>query len=66
MMISNFTKLRKEQTHKKVIRIVINECSNIIHMTDIWKKKKMNHEAPYIHGTIKEHKENKAIRPVVN
>jgi hypothetical protein len=62
------TIVTKDHTNilEKTIRGAINTCGNIIRYADKWKYVNMNPDAPRIHGTIKLHKENKPIRPIVN
>jgi hypothetical protein len=51
---------------QKAIQTAINTCIKTIKQTDKWRYINMNPEAPHIHGTIKLHKEDKPIRPIVN
>jgi hypothetical protein len=65
---NNFTKVPNNHTNKqqKAIKAAINECKITIKQTEKWKYTNMNPIAPRIHGTIKLHKENKPIRPIVD
>jgi hypothetical protein len=65
---NNFTKVFKDHTkiQQRAIKETINTCSNIIKHEDKWRYVNMNPDTPQIVGTIKLHKENKSIRPIVN
>jgi hypothetical protein len=65
---NKFTKIRDNYTNiqQKDIKTVINTCKIAIRQQDKWKYTIMNPKAPHIHGTIKLHKEEKPIRPIVN
>jgi hypothetical protein len=41
-------------------------CNNIIQKENTWKYTNMNPTAPTLHATVKLHKENKPIRPIIN
>jgi hypothetical protein len=63
-----FTKMRNNYTdmQQKDIKTGINTCKIAIRQQDKWKYTVMNPKAPHIHGTIKLHKSDKPIRPIVN
>jgi hypothetical protein len=51
---------------QKAIKTAINTCKITIIQTDKWKYTHMNPKAPHMYGTIKLHKAEKCIRPIVN
>jgi hypothetical protein len=63
-----FTKLARDITNKQQynLRNSINKCKNLVSTNNKWKYINMNPSAPCIHGTIKLHKQEKSIRPIVN
>jgi hypothetical protein len=65
---NNFNKLPSDITNKvqKNIRTNINNCNLIIGKNNSWIYVNMNPQAPEIHGTIKLHKDNLPIRPIIN
>jgi hypothetical protein len=65
---NNFTKLPHDIMNKlqQNIQNKINKCDKIINTNNKWKYINMNLTAPQIHGTLKLHKQNKPIRPIVN
>jgi hypothetical protein len=68
MVNNNYIALTQDQTKKqqRTIRNTINRCTNIIPKKERWKFININPEAPMLHSTIKLHKPEKPIRPVVN
>jgi hypothetical protein len=44
----------------------LNKCNKIITTNNKWMYINMNPRAPQIHGTIKLHKQDRPIRPIVN
>jgi hypothetical protein len=68
MTNNNYIALPKDQTKKqqRTIWSTINKCINIIPKKEKWKFINMNPEAPMLHSTIKLHKPEKPIRPIVN
>jgi hypothetical protein len=65
---NQFVKIDDNHTKKQhnAIKTTINQCKTIIKQTEKWKYQNMNSETPHIHGTIKLHKEEKSVRPIVN
>jgi hypothetical protein len=65
---NKFTKVPNNYTKKqqKAIKTAINACKTTIRQTDKWKCTHMNPKAPHMYGTIKLHKADKPIRPIVN
>jgi hypothetical protein len=65
---NNFTVLSHNITNKQQqnIRNCIQNSKNMIKHINKWKYINMNPSAPQIHGTIKVHKPEKSLRPVVN
>jgi hypothetical protein len=65
---NNFTKLAHDVTNKQQYNIwnSINKSKNIISTNSKWKYINMNPSTPCIYGTIKLHKQEKSIRPIVN
>jgi hypothetical protein len=61
MLSDNIT--NKQQQN---IRNCINNSKNRIKPINKWKYINMNPSAPQIHGTIRLHKPEKSIRPIVN
>jgi hypothetical protein len=53
------------QQFQKIIKQILKQCNNII-QKDKWKYVNMNPTAPNLHGTIKLHKPNTPIRPIIN
>jgi hypothetical protein len=67
MTQNNFTKLPHDITSKQHKNVTdINDCKNIIEPNKKWKYTNMNPHALHIHGTIKLHKQQHPIRPIVN
>jgi hypothetical protein len=65
---NNFTKISNNHTNRqqKAIKNAINECKITIRQPDKRKYINMNPKAPHLYGTIKLHKADKPIRPIVN
>lgn len=63
-----FTILSCDITNKQQqnIRNYINNSKNIINPNNKWRYINMNPSAPHIYGTIKLHKQEKSIWPIVN
>jgi hypothetical protein len=57
---------RSKKPTTKNHKTTMNTCNNIIKHSEKWKYTNMNPEAPHMHGTIKLHKQNKLVRPIVN
>jgi uncharacterized protein (DUF952 family) len=66
-MQNNFTKVSNNHTNKqqKAIKTAINACKMTIKQQNKWKYINMNPKAPHLYGTIKLHKADKPIRPIV-
>jgi hypothetical protein len=64
---NHFTKSNKNPTQQfqKAIKQTLKQCNNVI-QKDKWKHVNMNPTAPNLHGTIKLHKPNTPIRPIIN
>jgi hypothetical protein len=54
------------QQYQKIIKQTLNQCNNIIQKEHKWKYINMNTTAPNLHATIKLHKQNTPIRPIIN
>jgi hypothetical protein len=54
------------QCYQKEIKQTLMQCVNIIQKEHIWKYTNMNPMAPCMHATIKLHKPNTPIRPIIN
>jgi hypothetical protein len=65
---NQFTLLNNDPTknHRKAIKHIMTQCNNIIPKENKWKYINMNPTAPKLHVTIKLHKENTPIRPIIN
>jgi hypothetical protein len=65
---NNFTKITRDIASKQQTktRKEINTCNNIINKEDKWKYINMNPSAPQLYGTMKLHKQQKLIHPIVN
>jgi hypothetical protein len=65
---NNYTKLTYDITNKlhKSIKNKLDKCNTTINKYNKWKYSNMNPKALQMHGTIKLHKEQKPIRPIVN
>jgi hypothetical protein len=65
---NKFTKVPNNHTNKqqKAIKTAIIACKITIRQTEKWKYTNMNPKAPHKYGTIKLHKAEKPIRPIVN
>jgi hypothetical protein len=64
---NNFTKIESNYTKKQqnAIKATINQCNITIKEIEKWRYININPETPHIHGTIKLHKDDKPIRPIV-
>jgi hypothetical protein len=54
------------QQYQKKIKQTLKQCSNIIPKENAWRYTNINPIAPALHATIKLHKPNKPIRPIIN
>ena len=65
---NNFTLINKDPTqqYQNNIKQTIKICTNIIQKEQKWKYTNMNPMAPNLHATIKLHKHNTPIRPIIN
>jgi hypothetical protein len=54
------------QQYKKIIKQTLKQCNDIIQKQHKWRYINMNPIAPNLYATIKLHKENKPIRPIIN
>jgi prephenate dehydratase len=54
------------QQYQRTVKQVVKQCSKIIQKEDKWKYTNMNSTAPNFHATIKLHKHNTPIRPIIN
>ena len=65
---NNFTLINKDPTQQfqNNIKQTIKQCTNIIRKEQKWKYTNMNPMAPNLHATIKLHKQNTPIRPIIN
>jgi hypothetical protein len=54
------------QQYQKAIKQTLKQCDNVIPKERKWKYTNMNPTAPNLHATIKLHKQNKPIRPIIN
>jgi hypothetical protein len=65
---NQFVKIEDNYTKKQqnAIKTAINQCKIIIKQTEKWRYQNMNPETSHIHGTIKLHKVEKSVRPIVN
>jgi hypothetical protein len=65
---NQFTKLTNDPTknYQKVIKQTLTLCKNTIPRERKWKYTNMNPTSPNLHATIKLHKHNTPIRPIIN
>jgi hypothetical protein len=65
---NKFIKSDKNPTQQcqKSIKHALKQCNNIIQKEDKWKYMNMNPIAPNLHATIKLHKHNTPVRPIIN
>jgi hypothetical protein len=65
---NQFTRINKDPTqqYQKIIKQTLRQCNNIIQKEHTWKYTNMNPSAPNLHATIKLHKHNTPIRPIIN
>jgi hypothetical protein len=54
------------QHYQKIINQTLKESNNSIQKDTIWRYTNMNPASPSLHATIKLHKPNMPIRPVIN
>jgi hypothetical protein len=54
------------QHYQKEIKLTLKQCINVTQKDNIWKYTNMNPTAPSLHATIKLHKPNTPIRPIIN
>jgi hypothetical protein len=54
------------QNYEKAIKHTVTQCNNIIPKENKCKYINMNQTAPNLHATIKLHKQNTPIRPIIN
>jgi hypothetical protein len=54
------------QHYQKIIKQTLKESNNSIQKDTVWRYTNMNLAPPSLHGTIKLHKPNMPIRPVIN
>jgi hypothetical protein len=54
------------QQYQKIIKQTLKQCNDIIQIEHKWGYINMNTIAPNLYATIKLHKENKPIRPIIN
>jgi predicted transcriptional regulator len=52
--------------YQKAIKHTMTQCNNIIPKENKWKYINMNPTAPTLRATIKLHKQNTPIRPIIN
>ena len=51
---------------QKELRILVNECQNLVKKEEKWKYVSLKPSAPSISGLLKIHKSDSPIRPIVN
>ena len=68
IITNKFRKLPTDPTDRFQIRIreTVKKCKTLIQQQQKWKYINLNPTAPTLRGTIKIHKENHPIRPIVN
>jgi hypothetical protein len=54
------------QHYQKTIKQTLKQCNNIIQKETIWRYTNTNPALPNLHATIKLHKPNTPIRPIIN
>jgi hypothetical protein len=54
------------QNYQKAMKHTMTQCNNIIPKESKWKYINMNPTTPTLHATIKLHKQNTPIRPIIN
>jgi hypothetical protein len=65
---NQFVLINKDPTshYQKIIKHMLKQCNNTIQKEQKWKYTNMNPTAPNLHATIKLHKQNTPIRPIIN
>jgi hypothetical protein len=65
---NHFIKINNDPTQKyqKGVKHTPKQSNNIIQKEHSWKYTNMNPIAPNLHATIKLHKQNTPIRPIIN
>ena len=65
---NQFQKIRNDPTqqYQKMVKQTLKQCNNIIQKEHRWRYTNMNPIAPNLHATIKLHKQNTPIRPIIN
>jgi hypothetical protein len=54
------------QHYQQIIKQTLKQCNNVIQKENIWKYTNMNPTAPNLRATIKLHKPNTPVRPIIN
>jgi hypothetical protein len=59
-------KKKPTQQYQKMVKQTLKQCKNIIQKEEKWKYINMNPTAAGLYATIKLHKHNTPIRPIIN
>jgi hypothetical protein len=65
---NQFTRINKDpnQQHQTIIKQTLKQNTNTVQKEHRWKYTNMNPSAPTLHATVKLHKHNTPIRPIIN